>query len=554
MLERTYRQSYSFDARNSSLTKVRGTPEVVTFAVTAHYSLSRISVPPANPSPGAPPPTEPPSTLPDIRSLFLGFHYSLAKLPDEPMRPRVLDERIGYFWTERFDYTTDTPRLPIVSYVNRWRLEKKDPTAALSEPKQPIVFWLERTIPERYRPAIRDGILEWNKAFERIGFKDAVKVEIQPDDADWDAGDVHHASVRWMTTARPSFGAIGPSTVDPRTGEILDADIGIRREHRPQRPSLPRRADLGRLRGSCHSVQRHASASTRMAPRRKPASRWIFSRPAARSSPTGADAEAFVYAYVKDVMMHEVGHTLGLTHNFRASTVYTQRAARGRGIHRSQRHRRLGDGVQPVQHRARRSSARAPTTCRRSGRTTTGRSSTGTRRSPPNAKMRSSRRSRSRSNEPQLAFTMDDTIFASGLDPDVNMFDLGDDPLAYATNRLTLVRELWARTERMPLKVDEQYAILRRNLSRGLSEASISVQHAAKFVGGVTTAARPRRQRPHTAQSGGGGEAARGAQDARDRGLLRRQLPLPAGLPAPRVDQLFRHREQPRGRVARATA
>ena len=89
VLERIYRQSYSFDARNSSLAKVRGTPEMVTFAVTAHYSLSRISLPPAHPTPGSPPPTQPPSTLPDIRSLFLGFHYSLAKLPDEPMRPRV---------------------------------------------------------------------------------------------------------------------------------------------------------------------------------------------------------------------------------------------------------------------------------------------------------------------------------------------------------------------------------------------------------------------------------------------------------------------------------
>jgi hypothetical protein len=92
----------------------------------------------------------------------------------------------------------------------------------------------------------------------------------------------------------------------------------------------------------------------------------------------------------------------------------------------------------------------------------------------------------SRSNERQLAFMMDDTIYAAGLDPDVNVFDLGDDPLAYARDRLTLVRELWARTEKMPLKVDEQYAILRRNLSRGLTEAGIAVQGAAKFVGGVT--------------------------------------------------------------------
>jgi hypothetical protein len=76
-----------------------------------------------------------------------GFHYSLAKLPDEPMRPRVADERVGFFWTDRLDYSSDTPRVPIVRYVNRWRLEKKDPSAAMSEPKQPIVYWIERNVP-----------------------------------------------------------------------------------------------------------------------------------------------------------------------------------------------------------------------------------------------------------------------------------------------------------------------------------------------------------------------------------------------------------------------
>ena len=136
------------------------------------------------PPPGSPAAAEPPSTLPDIRSLFLGFHYSLAKLPDTPMRPRVADPRIGYFGTDVWDFTTDDRRIPIVHYVNRWRLEKKDPTAALSEPKQPIVFWIDRTVPDKYRAAIRDGVLEWNKAFERIGYKDAIKVEIQPDDAE----------------------------------------------------------------------------------------------------------------------------------------------------------------------------------------------------------------------------------------------------------------------------------------------------------------------------------------------------------------------------------
>src|SRR5262249_50187021 len=156
---------------------------------------------------------------------FIGYHYTLAKLPDAPMHARVADDRVGYFTTDRLDFTSDVPRIPVQHYVNRWRLEKKDPAAALSEPKQQIVYWIDRNIPEKYRPAIRDGILEWNKAFEKIGYKDAIRVEIQPDDADFDTSDIRHASVRWQTVAKSTYGAIGPSVVDPRSGEILDADI-----------------------------------------------------------------------------------------------------------------------------------------------------------------------------------------------------------------------------------------------------------------------------------------------------------------------------------------
>jgi len=485
VLDRIYRQSYAFDARNSSLAKVRGTPEMVTFAVTAHYSLSRISLPPANPSPGSPPPKEPPSTLPDIRSMFLGFHYSIAKLPDVPMRSRVLDERVGYFWTDRFDYTSDTPRLPIVRYANRWRLEKKDPAAPLSEPKQPIVFWLERTIPERYRPAIRDGILEWNKAFERIGFKEAIRVEIQPDDAEWDAGDVHRASVRWMTTARPSFAAIGPSTVDPRTGEILDADIGF---------------DANAVRNIRHLRVERIGSNPVVAPLTpSSAMRCDYADGAAQEAgfaldlleargtiePDSADADEFVNAFVKDVIMHEVGHTLGLTHNFRASTIYTNAELADPDF--TQRNGIAGSVMEynpfNIALAGQRQGAYNMHTL---GPYDYWAIEYGYREIPADREGEELERIASRSNEKELAFMMDDSIFASGLDPDVNMFDLGSDPLAYAQNRLALVRELWTRTERMPLKVDEQYSILRRNLARGLSEAGISVRHAAKFVGGVT--------------------------------------------------------------------
>jgi len=224
-LERAFRQGYSFDPRNSGIVKTRATPELVAIEVNAHYALSRVAQPPIVPGPT--PPTPPPATVPDIRSLFLGFYYNFAQLPDEPMRPRIADDRIGYFMNSRYDFSSDSKLTPRVNYIHRWRLEKKDQAAEMSEPKQPIVYWLDRNIPEKYRQAVIDGVLEWNKAFEKIGFKNAIQAKVQPDDADWDTLDARHASIRWMTTARPLFGGIGPSQVDPRSGEILDADIAI---------------------------------------------------------------------------------------------------------------------------------------------------------------------------------------------------------------------------------------------------------------------------------------------------------------------------------------
>ena len=140
------------------------------------------------------------------------------------MRPRLADSRIGHFNTPKVTFSDDSKFTPVRWYVQRWRLEKKEPQAALSEPVKPNVFHLGNEIPEKYREPIRQGILEWNKGFERIGFKNVLVVKQQPDDADFDLSETQYSSVRWMATSTPSFGAIGPSHVDPRTGEILDAD------------------------------------------------------------------------------------------------------------------------------------------------------------------------------------------------------------------------------------------------------------------------------------------------------------------------------------------
>ena len=179
--------------------------------------------PPPTPAPPPPNPFPPFTTLPDARSLFLGYTYNFAQLP-EPMRraPRRSPRRALRDRGVGFLDRTPTSRAK-THFVNRWRLEKKDPAAALSEPKQPIVFWIDRNGPEKYRAAVRDGILEWNKAFEKIGFKDAIVVRAAGRRRRrFDTYDARHSTVRWFVATDAAF-AIGPSTVDPRTGEILDA-------------------------------------------------------------------------------------------------------------------------------------------------------------------------------------------------------------------------------------------------------------------------------------------------------------------------------------------
>ncbi|MBL8512482.1 MAG: DUF5117 domain-containing protein, partial [Betaproteobacteria bacterium] len=223
-LETAFRMPFALDTRNSGFTRTRNDERATGIQVNAHFSVPKLSAPPLVP---VPPPTlapPPPTATPDPRSLFVGFYYNFVELPATPMRTRVADERIGHFVTTRTDYTDDSKIKQKTHHVKRWRLEKSDPAAAMSEPRKPIVFWLDKGIPEKYRASVTEGILEWNKAFERIGFKNAVVAKQQTEKDDFDTMDARYSSIRWFTGADLGY-AIGPSHMDPRTGEIISAHI-----------------------------------------------------------------------------------------------------------------------------------------------------------------------------------------------------------------------------------------------------------------------------------------------------------------------------------------
>ncbi len=492
-LQRSYRQGYAFDGRNSAITAMRVKPEGVSLEVMQHFSTGTIAVRQPNTPPGAPVPTVP-TTLVDPRSMFVTAQYSISVLPAEPMHARAADSRVGYFTVPYWDFSDDLARTPIVRNVNRWRLEKKDPAAALSEPVKPVVYWLDRTIPLKYREVVTAGILEWNKAFEKIGIKGAIEVKVQPDDADFDTLD-GGASVRWMTNAAPIFGAIGPSHVDPRSGEILAANIGIEsissRNQRASRAQILNgsAADTARLMqfGGAASGEAFDAHACHNAEQAADQLGYALDVLAARGEldPDSPEAQAFVLAYLKDVTMHEVGHTLGLRHNFRASLIYTDKQISDPEFTRT--HALTGSVMEYASVNIASPGARpvAPF------QTTLG---------PyddwaidyayrpldlPGEKA-ALERIAARSNEPELAFGTDEDNFL-GIDPDALQFDLGSDPLAYAAKRLAIARDLFKRQETRTLSPDRDYAVLRRSLNFAVNDVARSVGVLARQIGGVRT-------------------------------------------------------------------
>jgi hypothetical protein len=140
--------------------------------------------------------------------------------------PRVFDDRVGYFTQEMFDYSRDEQRAPQVRYIARWRLEKKDPGAALSDPVKPIVYYVDAATPLKWRAWVKKGIEDWQPAFEAAGFKNAIIAKYAPtpeEDPEFSPEDVRYSVLRWLPSTTEN--ASGPHISDPRTGEILNADI-----------------------------------------------------------------------------------------------------------------------------------------------------------------------------------------------------------------------------------------------------------------------------------------------------------------------------------------
>ena len=255
-----------------------------------------------------------PASYESLRNTSVKLRYTFLEMPqDNGFEIRFEDPRIGYF-TDRVTDLSSTEITPYRDLVQKWNLQKQNPDAPKSEPIKPIKFWLENTTPNELRPLIKNAVLAWNIAFEKAGFIDAIEVDVQPDDADWDAGDIRYNVLRWTSSPNPPFGGYGPSFSNPRTGEILSADIMLEWIFLTNRM---RYEDI--FLSSEISSERCNFSSMRNEQR-------IFGNLVANSMNFSLeDTDKLFEEELTMLILHEVGHTLGLNHNMGATTLHNNK-------------------------------------------------------------------------------------------------------------------------------------------------------------------------------------------------------------------------------------
>ncbi len=495
-LKRTLGLDYSLDAKRTIWGSVKVFPENVEIEVAATYSGRTL---------------RDVRTVADSRAVSVTSHFSFSSIPKSDYKPRPADDRIGYFLTVRKDYSLKGHEAPFTRYVNRWKLEKADSSAELSPPKKPIVFYIEKSVPYEFRPIVREGILEWNKAFEKAGFINAIEVRFQEEDAAWDAEDVRYNTIRWMTGEARY--AIGPSRANPLTGEIYDADIlvdsnWLRTFERQREYYTGEAAGPGERSGAApgsleaYILELEGGEGAPFQPDEEYniyrcaytaglGEQMVLASVAAelQDAPAGKKGvpKEFIRQGLKELIMHEVGHTLGLRHNFKASSVvafedlHNKKLTAKEGlvgsvmdyslVNLAPKGEKQGHYFTPtlgpwdylaIEYGYKELDAKGA-----------------------GEQAKALNKIAARSAKPKLAYGTDEDLGAD-IDPYVNQRDMGDDPLAFSKQRTEIMRGFWGSLIEKLTKPGEGYQKSRTAFLYTLRDIQRAQYFAARYVGGFS--------------------------------------------------------------------
>ncbi|MFT3904610.1 MAG: zinc-dependent metalloprotease [Niabella sp.] len=436
----------------------------------------------------------------DARYNTVRFQHSFIAMPEnDDFRPRRDDPRVGYFGA-KVDDVTSLKAAPYKDFISRWKLVKKNPNAAVSEPVEPIVFWIENTTPYEYREIIKKAGEKWNEAFEQAGFKNAVVMKIMPDTATWDPADIRYNVIRWVSSAYPSYGAIGPSFFNPRTGQILGADItvewksgagvSIQNElYNGFQGAAKMPWETSEAEEKAHfSFGKNSLSGCTLAQEMQSQyqSAMVAIELLDEKDKAGALSELH-QEFLTYLIMHEMGHTLGLNHNMKASQMLSPSE-----VHDKKITRKLGliGSVMdyPSVNVSLDRSKQGDYYTTKAGPYDLWAIEYGYTPFPASSEEAGLQKILNRSSDPKLAFGNDADDMRSpgnGIDPRVMVNDLTNDMPAYAEERFKLVNNLIPKLKDKYLKPDESYQLL---FSRFYTLQSQRVQMAlslSKFIGGI---------------------------------------------------------------------
>ena len=479
--------SYGMDREKTYIASIKSFPENIVVDTQYHF-VGRGSDP----------------ALADGRSIPFRVNYTLFALPDNGYRPRLADPRVGYFLTDYQSYDNDSLDDTMVRYIYRWDMQKLNAELPMSQPKKQIVFWLDNAIPLEYRDTVREALLMWNKAFEKVGIRDAIAVKQMPDNADWDHADMRYNTIRWVTSPQSGY-AVALFRVNPVTGQIVNANITVdanfTRFIKMERAHLVDPASYfddplaitangtatGAANGGLNSTLKlDDPRRCEMGPGMMEQA-WFgnLALNLMRPEMTGVDEQAYMRSYLREVVAHEMGHIMGLRHNFIASTYHNSlelsdaKTVQETGTTASMMDytpfniyalKKKGvDFYSPtlgaydywaIQYGYTPIDAKTPT-----------------------GELYKLSDIASRCNQPGLAYESDEA--ADSFDPAIVRFDLGHDPLAYYTKEMQVTRELLLHLPEREPKKGESYYRFTQDFNRLIGMYARAAAQTSRYIGGL---------------------------------------------------------------------